>query len=368
MRHRWVLATAAFCGLAATSGLPASVAAASATPSWQISAVIPGPAGLANLVAVTALGADAWAAGEGGPALYGPQIENWNGSTWENLTPAGLTTGQIEALGMSSPNNVWAAAYSNTDSYALRWNGHEWTEYQFHEMVSPTGLVVLSTRDVWVFGVAGEYQPFIRRFDGHRWHTVASPVAPLGASAVTARDIWIVGGVEPSYEYQTSYASALANWTGSRWREVRLPNLHLNKHQSFQPMGVVATGRTSVWVDGEVLRTTGVVDERSVLLRWNGKSWKIYDSPVNDLQQIASDGHTGLWLTADDSVHFRAYLVHFRNGAWQVTSAPLPSGQSDDNVQLYGIVNVPGTTSEWASGWIAQPYGSPQGVVDVLRS
>jgi hypothetical protein len=330
--------------------------------------MIPGPGGLATLYQIAAVRGDVWAGGQGGPTGYGPQIAEWNGHAWLDRTPAGLNTGQIATIGMSSPDNVWAAA-GNVGNYALRWDGHKWTRFAFRESVLPHGLAVLSSANVWIFGEAGQYQPFVRHYDGHRWHSVASPVVPLSVSTVAPHDIWTVGALDAYYPLNPNhYPSALANWNGWHWHEVALPNLHLSKRQSFQPYGIAATGPKDAWVIGEVTSSDGVVLQRSFLLHWTGKYWKSYASPVNLLAQIAADGRGGVWMTADPLTSGRADLVHFRYGRWNVTPAPLPAGQPGAHVDLYGIVNIRGTTSEWAGGFIAPQTGLPAGIVDVFGS
>jgi hypothetical protein len=358
----------ALCALAAgfAAIVPAADAQTAPQPTWHISAQIPGPGGLITLYQMTAVRGDAWAAGQGGPTGYGPQIEEWNGTGWIDRTPAHLNTGQISVIGMSSPTNVWAAA-GDVGNYALRWDGHKWSYFPFHTSMIPTGLAVLSPRDVWVFGYFGEYAPFVRQFDGRHWHGISSPIVPLAASAVSPHDIWTVGAVGSSFATNPNdYPSALANWNGWRWHTVPLPNLHIGRKQSFQPLGMTALGPKDVWVDGEVNSQSGIVNVRSLLLHWNGKRWGLFRSPVNELAQVASDGTGGVWLTADPGSPGRADLVHFRNFRWTVIPSPLPTGQANDTDDLYGLVNVPGTTQEWAGGWIAQPSSLPLGLVDVF--
>lgn len=368
MRRRRLVTLAALCTLAvATATISPAAAVDQPAPTWHISGLIPAPAGLITLYYVTAVRGDAWAAGQGGPTGYGPQIEEWNGTTWIDRTPAHLNTGQIATIGMSGPDNVWAAA-GDVGNYALRWDGHKWTYFPFHTQVTPTGLAVFSPSNVWIFGFYGEYLPYVRHFDGHHWHGVPSPVMPLAVSAVAPHDIWTVGSVGDTYATNAqSYPSALANWNGWRWHTVRLPDLHLNRTQSFQPLGIKAIGPSNVWVIGEVNADTGMVNARSMLLNWNGKRWGIYRSPVNELGQVTTDGHGGLWLTADPvSGPQLADLMHFRDGRWVIIPAPLPSGQIGGTLDLYGIVNVPGTTLVWAGGFAAPPYSSLEGVVDVF--
>ena len=104
---------------------------------------------------------------------------------------------------------------------------------------------------------------------------------------------------------------------------------------------------------------------RSVLLHWNGKGWHVYRSPVNQLSGIASDGHGGVWMTADPVIPGRAILVHYAYGRWAAeVPAPQPDGQPTDDVTLSGIVRIPGTTSLWAVGSVHQPETTPDGMIE----
>jgi hypothetical protein len=351
-------------GLAVIAGGTTTAAQARVVPSssWQVSAVVTaGP--LSSLFVVTALNSrDAWAAGQGGPS-GGAAIMHWNGVSWVNQTPAIATPGQITAIGMSSADNVWAIA-GNVGNYALRWNGRSWTKFLFRTDMLPGGLAVISPDDVWALG-EGETGPFVRRFNGHGWRNVPSPIVPFAVSAISARDIWTVGGTRSYLRLPYAYSSALANWNGKSWRPIAFPNLHLPRHQDVQPIGIVALSRKDVWVTGEIF--TGPRQLRSVLLHWNGKGWHSYRSPVNELAGIASDGHGGFWITGDPVIPGRADLVHFASGRWTVVPAPEPDGQPADNVTLSGIVRIPRTSSMWAVGSVAQPDSTPSGVIETLR-
>jgi hypothetical protein len=360
-------AVGALAALAAV--VPAADAEAQTTtePAWHISAEITNPpSGLISLYQMTAVRGEAWAAGQGGQTGYGPQIDEWTGSTgWINRTPAHINDGSIQAIGMSGPDNVWAAA-GDVGNYALRWNGEKWTRFNFHTTVGITGLAVLSTTDVWIFGNYGEFLPYVHHYDGHSWHSISTPIVPLQVSGVSAHDIWIVGSTTDCLSTSSSCPSTLAQWNGWRWHTVNLPNLHLARKQSFQPMGITALSPKDVWVVGEVEASSGVVNVRSILLNWNGKRWSLYRSPVNNLAQVTSDGQGGIWMTADPGYPGQAYFLHFRNGKWSVVLSPQPIGQGSDTDDMYGIVNVPGTTQVWAGGWIGPPDSYPLGAVEVF--
>jgi hypothetical protein len=346
--------------------VPATASEASPPPTWHISDLVGSKAALIMLDNVAAVRGDAWAADSGGTNSLRPEIENWNGKKWIDRTPARLY-GNVYAIGMTGPRNVWAAVGSSV-SYGLRWNGLAWKSYSLHGFITPTGIAVLSSADVWVLGFNDDTeQATASQFEGHGFHNVPIPITPLSVSAVSAHDIWAVGAVGTSYfKNQADFPSELANWSGQRWRTVSLPDLHLSRKLTFQPMGITTAGSKNVWVDGNVDVSTDLGVVRSVLLHWNGKRWRIYTSPVKALEKVAPDGRGGVWLTANPDIGGRADLVHFLNGHWSVTAAPAPAGSSTINAYLVGIANAPGTTQEWAGGWAILEDGAGYGLVDAF--
>lgn len=330
-------------------------AAATTSPSWQLVADQPQPSGVGQLVSVFAKGPNsAWAGGASG---YQPLIEHWNGTTWTNVTPTGRafrTNGTtVDGIGASSAANVWGMVESATNGYAMRFNGTSWTKYSFHRYLTDTGIAVESRKNVWAFGMDGDYRPFVRHFNGTRWSYVRVPAVPLAESSAAWNDIDAVGPTTSSFcdSCIGTARDVLMHWNGKAWRSVKLPGLSMTKKEYFTPNGIVATRTGGAWITGDVEGTANSQVRRHRLLHWTGKTWKVYSSPVW-LGPVTTDGHRGLWmtditLTASTPTSF----VHFADGKFTLTTVPLPpSPVAEPSATMSGITLIPGTTSAWAVG------------------
>ncbi len=119
------------------------------------------------------------------------------------------------------------------------------------------------------------------------------PDGPRGAngladlSALAPDDIWTVGsgwdagGIEP----------IALRWNGTSWREVPIPDLRTPfvDGRLLDPGdwlgGVAALSPTKVWAAGgrlfwEPSNGGWSSREEALLLRWNGRAWKVVSSPV----------------------------------------------------------------------------------------
>jgi len=348
-----------------TAGRAASGHSSSATraaaASWQLSADLPGQGGIGQLSDVVATRPDdAWAGGESG---YLPLIEHWNGASWTNVSPTTARfhtrNDEVDAIGASSPSNVWGLVTSPTNGYAMRWNGSSWIKYGFRGYLIMYGVAVESRKNVWAFGMTGSYRPFVRHFNGSRWSYVAMPGVPQGVSALAWNDIYAMGPTTSSF-CETCYGPArdtLMQWNGKSWRSLKFPSLNMNRKQVFAPIGIVATKTGGVWITGDVQHARNAQPLKHELLHWTGKRWQVFASPVS-LGPVTSDGSGGLWMT---DVSYNPgppeSFVHFSHGTFTLTTVPLPpTSAPSPEVGMSGIGLVPGTTSVWAVGFLAA-YG-----------
>lgn len=72
---------------------------------------------------------DAWVAVGAGEVQPDAQILHWNGSRWQDRTPAVQGEAGFELIGATSPTSVWAIVYAQTETYLVMrstWNG--WTQ------------------------------------------------------------------------------------------------------------------------------------------------------------------------------------------------------------------------------------------------
>ncbi len=113
-----------------------------------------------ELWGVTAISAaDAWTVGYS--SNNSTLALHWNGSTWQDESPANQTV-NLQDVAASGPDNVWAAGiYYNSDGTgpylaADHWNGRSWIEYPIPDLpgmgdyVFPLGLTVDNSGEPWI--------------------------------------------------------------------------------------------------------------------------------------------------------------------------------------------------------------------------
>jgi hypothetical protein len=113
-----------------------------------------------ELWGVTAIGAaDAWTVGYSSNSST--LALHWNGTVWQDESPANQTV-NLQDVAASGPGNVWAAGiYYDSDGTgpylaADHWNGTSWTEYPIPDLpgmedyVFPLGLTVDNSGRPWI--------------------------------------------------------------------------------------------------------------------------------------------------------------------------------------------------------------------------
>ncbi len=356
---RWALPPVAT-SLALAAGL--TPAAAGTGPGWHITEVLSGPSTGLQSLATSAPG-NAVAAGTTVSSLV---VEDWNGSTWQAITPpagfVNLTSGAVNvaAAGTSSPGNTWLFAEKGQNSlseYALRWDGSSWTVAKLSSKNTVLGTAVFGPRNVWEFGEKpgsganpGYGPAWVLHYDGSAWHPVTVPATPVWTSAVSASDIWALGPSAATVNKPTQVTVA-THWDGSSWHALALPKLTPVSGQPWVPDGIAALSADQVWVEETVAvnRGTGTAPPGVTLLHWNGTSWAV---AAQDLSHHASpgltpDGHGGFWLTSSTGSQPVTQIVHYAGGRWSRHPAPTQPGFTGEAGDL---ALIPGTTSVWGTG------------------
>ena len=158
-----------------------------------------------ELWGVTALSAaDAWAVGFSSNS--NTLALHWNGTTWQDESPANQNL-NLQDVAASGPGNVWAAGiYYNSDGTgpylaADHWNGTSWTEYPIpalagmEDYVFPLSLTVDSSGNPWI----AAYSNRANRTAYYHWNGSA----------------WQVSYGVPQPGVIESYSDALATLPGS---------------------------------------------------------------------------------------------------------------------------------------------------------
>jgi hypothetical protein len=212
----------------------------------------------ADLFAITSTSAnDIWAAGNlvqdlsnGGAASFN-LFEHWNGTAW---TPTLINTNGFEALtGVSADgtNDAWAVGWvaplragSTTTTLAIRWNGTEWTR-----VATPRNL-------------------------GH------GPNLLNAVLTLAPNDAWAVGYFTPGQPEESATLTLILHWDGTSWKVVPSPNIGpKSRSQSNRLFGLTANSANDIWAFGSYFAAAGSGHQMTLLLHWDGTSWKIAPSP-----------------------------------------------------------------------------------------
>ncbi len=352
---RRVAAALVVTALAVTGGAMAVTAAAAAAPaaaSWHIvKRVLSGALG--DFTAVVPVGRTGGWAFDG---ISKPTAWERSGPSWTRVAFPSQNGEEVAAAGASSATSVWAFTDAGTGSRALRWNGSHWSvSRSFPAQIG--GAVVISARDVWVFGA-----PFVPgnslgawHFNGRAWARVISGRGLEGGSGLSGGSIWAFAGTK------------VAHWNGRTWARTSVAGLLPAKQQLNDPavVGIDAQAPGSVYAIG----SGNAEDEGgpTVVLHFNGHSWRkvaegSFGLGTSPLQQVASDGHGGLWIPMPGVEGRPSFLVHYSGG--RLSQAALPVRPRRINVESVAL--IPGTT-DLLGGGFTHALGNPgAGVVAVI--
>jgi hypothetical protein len=321
--------------------------------SWHIiDRVHSGPTG--QFTAVAALGQNGGWAFNG---IAGPTAWERSGSSWSQVPFPKLSLGgQIVAASALSPDDAWAFSYGPVSSQALRWNGTTWSvQHTFTRAIG--SAVVLGPGNIWVFGMPDIPGAYLGawHYNGQAWTKVSGGSGLEGGSAVSASDVWAFDGTD------------VAHWNGSAWTRTSVAGLLPARNELNGPAvtGIYAQSADSVWAVGN-----GNQEDDGgplVLLHYNGRSWSRvasgnYGLGTQPLQQIAADGHGGLWIPMPGTDGQKSYLLHYSGG----TLAPVTLPASSSMIDIDSVALIPGSTNVLAGGYTHAAGNQGSDVVSVL--
>jgi hypothetical protein len=326
------------------------------------------------LTGVVALASnDVWAVGwtgtDSGPVTL---IEHWDGSAW-SVVPSpspGPTFNYLWGVGASGPNGVWAvgeyvAQGGQGRTLILRWDGASWTHVPGDD-TGPIGLGfslraldATSATDVWAVGTSS--QALTEHWDGSSWRIVAAPNADLGDNVLHATDgngsdaVWAVG----YSTFGTERRTLVERWDGAEWSIARTPNTNKRLNEL---RGVAAISSSDAWAVG-FASSGSLPDQTTLVLRWNGSSWRIVPSPspgvggLNELHAVDAIASGDAWAVGEYTPspgYSRALVEHWNGAAWSVVPTPSVAGNSGFN----GVVAL-APDDVWAVGYQGVSVFSP---------
>jgi hypothetical protein len=270
-------------------------------------------------------------------------IEHWDGTGWSVIpSPSPGTAAELLGVRALSPRDAWAVGDfgdgTTFKTFILHWDGKHWTRVP---SPSPGGtgsvdtlasVAVTSASNAWAVGRAGN-QTLILRWNGHAWTRVTSPhprPASLlqAVSAVSSTDAWAVGDIVSALAGRgvPPIQTLILHWNGASWKQVTSPN----PGASDSLAGVSAVSAQTAWAVGTTSR--GSTDS-ALILRWNGHGWARAPGPANtgssvDLIGVAATSTSSAWAVgisfgsqADTTV-----ILRWNGRRWARVSSPSPGG------------------------------------------
>jgi hypothetical protein len=325
-----------------------------------------------SLSAVAMLSAcDVWTVGDRGSRTT--LIEHWTGGSSWTVVPSpdpGSGFNSLTSIRGVSPTDIWAVgSYSNPDGSTIKglilhWNGIRWLQSPSPNpgnFTQLTGVRAVSANDAWAVGtVATDHvsQTLILHWDGTRWTQSPSPSPGIGSidltgvTATSATDAWAVGDYV-SESQNLTLLTLILHWDGKSWKQVPSP--------SPGPVGLTqltsvdATSPTDAWAVGFFPDGT---NNQNLILHWDGKIWTQTPSPnpADDdrLDSVAASSAGNAVAVGTGQAHVHGALPATLALRWDGTAwTPAPSiqegGPGTENT-LLGVATI-SPTEAWAVGF-----------------
>jgi hypothetical protein len=213
------------------------------------------------------------------------------------------------------------------------------------------------------------------------WGTEPSPNGPgasylTGLSVGSPNDIWAVGRTQVQWR---SYSLTL-HYDGSSWTIVPSP-----ADEGLRLEDVVTIGPNDVWAVGW-LGNPSSLDSRNVAMHWDGTAWTIVPTPqpglerVDELRAVDAAAPNDVWATGlywDSQNRSRSVIMRWNGTSWRIVrTGRSVTGRTDHiDCDTYGGltgITVLSATDVWAVGdattchydgrfWIEVPSVQPQG-------
>ena len=149
----------------------------------------------------------------------------------------------------------------------------------------------------------------------------------------------------------------ILHWNGTTWKQVPSPNPAGSSDNNFLT-GVAAASAADAWAVGTY--TQGGA-EQTLVAHWNGTTWKQVPSPnpssYDNLASVAATSATNAWAVGATSAIGGTLIAHWNGTTWK----QVPSPHLGNLGQLFGMT-APSPTNIWAVG----SYQNNAGVVSTL--
>jgi hypothetical protein len=265
--------------------------------------------GASGLNAVATASAGAWAVGwRAGHDSDLTLIEHWNGTSWTHVPSPNPATvfATLTGVAATSAGHAWAVGYSTTSQTTRlsrvrtlieRWNGTAWSLVPSPNPAARpradnrlSAVTALSSDSAWAVGYSRLHgrrsHALIEHWNGSAWTQVASPgpshkaVALTGVAAISADNAWAVGSYANSFAQLGSGAgnrTLILHWNGKSWRQVRSPN-QAGRFASNDLAGVAAVSGSNAWAVGN--HAGFGAGSEPVTEHWSNGAWPRVATPI----------------------------------------------------------------------------------------
>lgn len=291
----------------------------------------------------------------GGDPGSGEVASYWlrEGTTWKELPRLSGQSLQVNDDGVwtaTSSRDFWLIGSTAARSaVANHWNGSAWedlspadTKVEFRDIQAVSG------KDVWAVGTTKSTTQLatIGHWEGGSWKITKLPGQTNSRTELnsvqvnSANDVWAGGRTCPGQNDQ-GCRGYLARWDGSSWKEVSLPS------------GTTTVQELTADASGKVWAAAG-----TSVLRWNGTGWgpsaTVTVPGVRVVEELTWAGgklYAGLALNGNNP---HSGIVRWNGTAWEDLPRPV-DGEYDYVTRVYSLAGA-SDGSLWAAGYYSAVF------------
>jgi hypothetical protein len=316
-----------------------------------------------------------WAVGFQNNGTYAQTlIERWDGSSWTvyNSPNPGTQSNVLNGITCVADSDCWAVGYSGIagakSSLVVQWDGTNWTasvlpSQPLAEENVLYGVTCNSSSDCWAVGDSYNgtaHQTLIEQWNGTSWANTAAPLGGVDnylyqVSCDSASDCWAVGNsTNAAIDPQAIDQDLILHWDGAAW-SLNAPPLDEATTYANDLTGIACTSASGCWAVGEIQPGGSNTSPRSLILSWDGTSWKSAIAP--DVQSSASNYLDGVTCTSSSdcwAVGFdfygtivRSLTIHWDGAGWSIEDSP---NTATDRSNYLSEVTCVSDSDCWAVG------------------
>jgi len=248
----------------------------------------------------------------GCPDTVPPVSGNWQKVISPNVGGASSVNNQLLGVAAVSERDVWAVGWAqdpNGPQYVKRTLIQHFDGSTWNVVASPNrrndiesvlhSVSAASAHDVWAVGSSHNgslpSRTLIELWDGTQWSIVPSPSPDSqfnelrGVAALSANDVWAVG-YSSGTQTETPIDTLILHWDGTSWRQVASPNIAGRANQLF---GITAISANDIWA-------VGAAGGTPLSMHWNGSVWSVVN--VGGVDGLSTEKLTAVSGTASNDV------------------------------------------------------------------